>query len=447
MTPLPPPTPTLSAAAAAIRSGRLRALDLVEACLVQVDAWEPRVHAWVELDPEGAKRQARQLDAELVGGLYRGPLHGIPMGVKDIIDVAGFATRAGSPDPLRQEPAARDAPLVARLRQAGAIIFGKTATTPFAWLDPPPTRNPWNLGRTPGGSSSGSAAAVASGMCLAALGTQTGGSIIRPASFCGVAGLKPSFGILETMGIVPLAPSLDHPGAIARTAADLWLVFDALRDPERPLAAERLSPRSLGCGIPRLGVVRGFLSSLVEPEMSERLGEFCAGLESRGGCLIELEIDLDIAAILADCRTILAAEAAAEHRRLQAMSPAAFPPQITALIAEGKEVFAADYLEARRRQNAASQQAAAVFDSLEVLATPAARGPAPPTATTGDPSLNAPWSFLGLPTVCIPIGRSADGMPLGVQLIGRPGGDLDLLSVAAWCEATDSQASGKRAAD
>ena len=230
---------TILEAAAGIQSHRRSARDLLEECLQHIEQFEPRVHAWVMIDAAGARETAKRLDEERGQGKDRGPLHGIPIGIKDIVDVAGWPTKAGSP--LRENHRAeRDSPLVARLREAGAIILGKTVTTQFASFDPAATRNPWNLNRTPGGSSSGSAAAVALGMCLGAIGSQTGGSITRPASFCGVAGCKPTLGRVSTTGLVPFSYHLDHPGPIARTVADLAVLLETIAgyDPSDPVSAD-----------------------------------------------------------------------------------------------------------------------------------------------------------------------------------------------------------------
>src|SRR3954468_2244140 len=209
MTPL-----TIHEAAAAIRAGSLTPVDLLEQCLERIDRYEPQVRAWVLVDRGGAREQALRLTDELKKGQHRGPLHGIPIGVKDIIDVFDLPTGCGS-KLWANSIARQDATVVKRLRQAGAVILGKTVTTAYAFLDPPVTRNPWNLNRTPGGSSSGSAAAVACGMCLGALASQTGGSTTRPAAFCGVCSLKPTYGRVSTDGVLPLAPSLDHVGLMA----------------------------------------------------------------------------------------------------------------------------------------------------------------------------------------------------------------------------------------
>src|SRR5437764_5914699 len=197
---------TIHEAADAIRQKKITPVDLVEQCLANIDRWEDKVRAWVFVDRDGALAEAKRLTDELQRGQYRGPLHVIPIGVKDIFDVFDWPTAAGS-KLWANSIARQDAPIVASLRQAGTIFLGKTVTTQYASFDPPVTKNPWNLARTPGGSSSGSAAAIATGMCLAALGSQTGGSITRPASYCGVAGCKPSFGRVSLNGIVPLAPS------------------------------------------------------------------------------------------------------------------------------------------------------------------------------------------------------------------------------------------------
>src|SRR3954468_20117419 len=222
---------TIESAAAAIRRGDLTPVDLLDACLARIDRLEGRVLAWVLVDRDRARADAVRLTDELKRGIDRGPLHGIPMGVKDLYDVFDWPTAAGSKR-WANSFARQDCPVIGRLRSAGAVLMGKTVTVAYAAFDPSPTRNPWNADRTPGGSSSGSAAAVACGMCLAALGTQTGGSITRPASYCGVYGLKPSYGRVSVDGVLPLAPSLDHVGALANCVRDLAMVFQAVAGPD-----------------------------------------------------------------------------------------------------------------------------------------------------------------------------------------------------------------------
>ena len=225
----------LTEAAAAIQRKMVSPLELVEDCLNRIARFEPRLSAWVVVDADAARDAARRMTGELAQGTTRGPLHGIPVAIKDIVDVAGFPTRAGSnlTDP---EMVSEDATVVARLRRAGAIILGKTVTTEFACFDPSPTRNPWNLAHTPGGSSSGSAAAVATGMCAGAIASQTGGSITRPASYCGIAGVKPTFGRVSRGGVTPVSFHLDHVGVMARSAADCAALLATIAgdDPEDP---------------------------------------------------------------------------------------------------------------------------------------------------------------------------------------------------------------------
>src|SRR5262245_7435061 len=261
--------PTIHAAAEQIRQGRLSPVDLLEPCLERIERHEGRVRAWVLVDAEGAREQARKCAREVEAGGWRGPLHGIPLGIKDIFDVFDWPTAAGS-RLWAQSVARRDATVVHRLRQAGAVFVGKTVTTPFASFDPPVTRNPWDLQRTPGGSSSGSAAAVACGMCLGALGSQTGGSITRPASYCGVAGCKPSYGRVSADGVVPLAPSMDHPGPIALCVKDLALLLQTVAgpDPRDATCADRPVPDylvRLNAPPPRLAWLRGLFEEWAEP--------------------------------------------------------------------------------------------------------------------------------------------------------------------------------------
>ncbi len=254
---------TIAQAGSLIRQGRLSPLELVEECLAQIDRHDERIHAWVLIDREGSRRAAAQAAEDIAQGHDRGLLHGIPIAVKDIVDVKGWPTLAGSA--TRQGHVARaDAEMVARLRQAGAIFLGKTVTTEFASFDPPPTRNPWDIARTPGGSSSGSAAAVALGMCLGAIASQTGGSITRPASFCGVCGVKPTYGRVSTRGILSLAFSMDHPGFIARSVEDLAILLQAVAGPDEhdPLSAPEHAQPLYPLGERGALVQRGWASCL-----------------------------------------------------------------------------------------------------------------------------------------------------------------------------------------
>jgi aspartyl-tRNA(Asn)/glutamyl-tRNA(Gln) amidotransferase subunit A len=425
---------TITGTARRLRTGETTCVDVLESCLDRIDERELTVRAWVLVDRDGALAEARALDSELQAGRDRGLLHGIPIGIKDIIDVEGLPTGCGSPRAAGR-PAGQDATIVARLRTAGAVILGKTVTTAYAWIDPPVTRNPWNLERTPGGSSSGSAAAVACGMCLGAIGTQTGGSITRPAAFCGVCGMKPTYGSVSTDGIQPLAPSLDHPGPIARCVGDLGVLYRALCDPERRAETSAHEQRQFDKNPPRLGHLTGFFDDRAHAEMRWAINSFLKWFEGCGAQVVQVPVDF--AETLTHHRTILAAEAYRVHRERFSLLPEAYPPRITELILEGSHVSRASFAEAAAAQAPKVSNILGLLDEpdeLDALVTPAALGPAPEPSTTGDPAFNSPWSYLGFPTVSFPIGFSGDGLPLAVQLIGGEGAELELLAVAAWCE-------------
>jgi Asp-tRNA(Asn)/Glu-tRNA(Gln) amidotransferase A subunit family amidase len=436
----PDPDQTIEGIGLALRAGRTSCLEILDRCLAQVDEWEPKVHAWVILDRERARAQAIALDAELKAGHDRGPLHGIPLGIKDIIDVAGLPTACGAKR-WANNVADRDAVIVASLRSAGAVIMGKTVTTPYAWIDPPVTRNPWNLNRTPGGSSSGSAAAVACGMCYAAIGTQTGGSLTRPASFCGVAAMKPcrfTSAIMVTDGIFPFAHSLDHVGPIARTVRDLQIVFKAMQPLFSEFAddKEQESSASSVTG-PKLGRLLGFFDRRADPVVKPLLDDVVQIFEAAGAEIVELDDRIDFEAILKDHRTVMAAEAAAVHSLDLDEFPYDYPPRIRELILEGRSISAMTYIRAEQRMKSAEKEILAAFNQREreFWITPATIGTAVETSSTGDPAFNSPWSYTGLPTVSFPIGLAADNLPVAIQLVGWSViGEDRLLPAAAWCE-------------
>ena len=430
----PRPEQTIAGVGRSLRAGQTSCVRILEGCLEQVDEWEPKVHAWVILDRDKALEQALELDAELLAGNDRGPLHGIPIGIKDIIDVAGMPTACGA-GRSADRIAEKDAHVVASLRKSGALILGKTVTTPYAWIDPPITRNPWNLERTPGGSSSGSAAAVACGMCFAAIGSQTGGSITRPASFCGVSGMKPTHGLIPTEGVLPLAPSLDHVGPIARTVDDLQSLFHSIHAGRTQTNTDRDLPPALGRA-PRLGRLRGFFDREADSVMRSAFDRAIHALESSGATVLELPDPIDFEQVVTAHRRVMAREAATTHSSSLDARPDLYPRQITSLIIEGRGVPALDYLEAKTWAVVHRMMIMAEFATteLDALITPATLGPAPDTSTTGNPAFNSPWSYTGLPTVSFPFGESADRLPLALQLTGRFRRDEELLPIARWCE-------------
>jgi aspartyl-tRNA(Asn)/glutamyl-tRNA(Gln) amidotransferase subunit A len=422
---------TIHAAAHDIRMGRLSPVELLEQYLRRIDELEPKVRAWVLVDHDRARAEAEARAAELRRGKWHGPLHGIPVGIKDIIDVFDWPTACGSK--LWQNSVARhDAAVVRRLREAGAVLVGKTATTQYASFDPAPTRNPWRLDRTSGGSSSGSAAAVACGMCLAALGSQTGGSICRPAAFCGVVGLKPSFGLISCDGILPLAHSMDHPGPITRCVRDAAILLEALADPPVPDYPARLDGPP---GPPRLGRLRGLFADRAEPDMRAHMVGITAKLREGGATMADTSLPASFAEVEARHAIVMGVEAAQYHEYRLRRHPEDYGPNITKLLRDGLGYPASEYARTKEHQVRLSQEMDRVFADIDALLTPATPGPAPDLATTGDPVFNSPWSYTGLPSICLPSGMSAEGLPLAIQLIGRHGDEAGLLAAAAWCEA------------
>jgi aspartyl-tRNA(Asn)/glutamyl-tRNA(Gln) amidotransferase subunit A len=431
---MPEPT-TIAAAAALIRSGALTPSELLEQCLSRIDQFEERVRAWVHIDRAGARLQAVQLTDELKRNNSRGPLHGIPIGIKDIIDVFDMPTGCGS-KLWAASYARRDAACVARLRDAGAIIVGKTVTTAYASFDPPPTRNPWHLDRTPGGSSSGSAAAVACGMCLGALGTQTGGSIVRPASYCGVYSLKPSHGRLSVDGVLPLAPSLDHVGVMANCVSDLALLLQPLADntSHRPYHYPR-EQKEDGYDRPaQLSTLPQFPST-ADPEMHSLFVALRAKTSGPRWVWNEHSLPPAFAAVPRHHQTMMAVEAAAYHAERMRRRPEEYPERVRGLIERGLSTSAADFVNVQSHYRTLRNEIEHTFvDSGHNLITPATTGAAPAAATTGDPSFNSPWSYVGLPTVSLPFAWSADGLPLSIQLIGNRWLEDHLLATAILLE-------------
>ncbi len=431
----PRPEQTIAGIGVLLRQRALTCVGVLHACLQQVAEWEPRVRAWAALDRERAMEQSLRLDEELRSGKDYGPLHGIPIGIKDIIDVRGLPTACGSRR-WANRTAEKDAEVVAKVRAAGAVILGKTVTTPYAWIDPPPTRNPWNLERTPGGSSSGSAAAVAAGMCYGAIGTQTGGSITRPASFCGVAAMKPAYAFVSKEGVLPFASSLDHVGPIARDVADLLLLLDAAFDGSSE-SRQKLTHYTRPDGPPRLARLRGFFDRRLDSAVRPLLDEALWAIADRGADIVDIDDPVDFDRILIQHRTVMAAEAAATHSDWLDEFPEDYPPRIRELIEEGRAVSAVPYIRAREARHAALRALfpLSIVRDFDALVTPATIGTAPDRTTTGDPAFNSPWSYcFSKHTVSFPVGSAPDGLPFAIQLIGVNLSYPRLLEAARWCQ-------------
>lgn len=397
---------------------------LVRSCLERIAAEEPRVLAWEFLDPEMALARAREIDARSAHAPL--PLGGLPVGVKDIIDTAGMPTQCGSPIRRGHRPAA-DAACVAALRSAGAVILGKTVTTEFAVYQPGKTRNPHDPSRTPGGSSSGSAAAVAARMIPAAVGTQTAGSVIRPAAFCGVVGFKPSHALLPIAGVTPSAPTLDTLGVFARSVEDLTPLVNGMGGALPPLAPPSAPPR--------VGICRTDVWPLAAPETVAALEAAAARLAAAGADVRELELSPELVGLTDVQKTIQAYETARSLARERREDAALLSASLRSLVDHGAALPEATHREALARAAAARRALPALFAHADVLITPATVGEAPGIETTGDPAFARIWTLLHVPCLALPAGKGPSALPVGIQLVGPSGGDAALLRAAAWIEA------------
>lgn len=435
-----PHTLTLTEAAAQIRSGALSPVDLLNACLARIDVLDDRLKAWVIIDREAALAQARARQEDLARGVAPGLLHGIPIGAKDIIYTKGMKTEGGS-EFLKDFVPDFDAAVVTRLKKAGAVILGKTATTEYASFDPADTCNPWHFGHTPGGSSSGSAAAVAARMCPAALGSQTGGSISRPAAYCGLVGFKPTYGRVSMHGVLPFSFSLDHLGPLTRSVADAARVFEAIAgfDPCDPVSVDRAVPdcsviSSLN-GPLRIGLIRSYFMDKADEAMCRATKRAAEMFRAAGAEVRDIILPASFKAAHRKHRLIMYAEGAAYHADRYERQPKKFRPNLRALLEEGMLLPAVAYADARQQQLVFRADMRPVFDTVDVLLTPATPTPAPEgLASTGDPAFNAPWSYAGLPTIVLPVVLDK-GLPCGIQLVGAEWREDRLLRIAHWCEA------------
>ncbi len=424
-------------AARAIRDGELKSEELVAACLKRIDEFEPTVKAWTHLDPDHAMAQARAADQLRYDGKTTGPLNGVPIGIKDIIDTSDYPTEYGSPIYADRTPM-EDATAVAKLRAAGAVILGKTVTTEFAVYAPGKTTNPHDATRTPGGSSSGSAAAVASMMVPLALGTQTNGSTIRPASFCGVVGYKPSFGTISRSGMLRQSPPLDQPGVFARSLDDAALMaevmmgFDAADTYTRPQATPRLlqSARQEPPMPPKLAFMQTPAWDQAEEGTKAAFNELTEFLEDRVDTVELAEVYNEI---FDWQQTIMEADLAKNFARDYVRAADQFSSQLTEMIERGRKVSAVDYNIGLERMVEFERGLDDALNKYDAILTPATPGEAPVgLESTGSPAFCTLWTFTGLPAVTLPLMNGEAGMPLGVQLIGKKGGDAQLLRTAQW---------------
>ncbi|PYN14825.1 MAG: amidase [Candidatus Rokuibacteriota bacterium] len=425
-------------AARMIREGVVTSVQLVEACLARVREVDAAVQAWAFLDPEHALAQARAADELRMSGQPTGPLHGVPLGLKDIIDTADMPTENGSVLHAGRTPS-RDASVASLLRAAGAVIMGKTVTTEFATRTPGKTRNPHNPAYTPGGSSSGSAAAVAAGMVPLALGSQTTGSTIRPASYCGVYGFKPTHGLIPRHGMFQLSRTLDHVGLFARAIEDVALLLETLaayddRDGDsRPRA--RVPYRDVAAAEPPLPPMFGFVKTSlwdrVDADAREAFGELVASLGDR---VEEVVLAVPTDEVLELQRAIGGAEIAINLRREWDKGREKLSPALQARIEHGRQVRAVDYLVALSQIPQLNDSLTELFEQrYDAILTPAAFGTAPAgLESTGDPAFCALWTLCGVPALSVPLMQGANDLPLGVQLVGARHRDGQLLRTARW---------------
>jgi aspartyl-tRNA(Asn)/glutamyl-tRNA(Gln) amidotransferase subunit A len=424
-----------------VREGDLFPTEVLAQSLSRIEALDQHIDAWVEIDAAAARAQAAALETARGRRESLGALAGVPVGVKDIVDVAGFPTRAGAPAFAHRTPTA-DSNVARRLREAGAIILGKTHTTEFAYLDPAPTRNPWNREHTPGGSSSGSAAAVGAGMVPMAIGSQTVGSVLRPAGYCGIVGLKPSFGRIGISGVYALAPSFDHLGLLATCVRDAALGLSVLAGydaadpnsldlPVEDYVAAMDEPR-----VPSLGIPRNYFVDTAEAQTRAHLEAVAGRLESAGARVIDVAFPATAPEIAERTAPVMRYEAARAHAALYAANRDAYRPSIKDLIERGLATSDANYEQARAYVESLRAALGAILRDMDAILLPTAPGPAPADLTTTGPGIFCgPASFTGLPSISLPSGLAPDGMPFSVQLIGPAYGESQLLKAAAWIEA------------
>ncbi len=426
----------LTEAAEHVRDGRISAAELVRDCLARIDTVDGDVQAWAFLDGDHALRQAEAADLHRMQGKPLGPLHGVPVGIKDIFDTGDMPTEFGSSIWKGRTPRA-DAAAVSRLRADGAIILGKTVTTEYAYFHPGKTRNPHNPAHTPGGSSSGSAAAVAAFMVPGAIGSQTNGSVIRPASFCGVVGFKPTHGLVPRSGALLLSRALDHVGVFARSVEDAALLTESLagfdeEDPDTrpvarpPLAATAISEPPLP---PRIAFVKSPVWDQADASTREAFEELATAL---GEQVSEVELSSEFARAVELHRIVMEVEMAHNLRRDYEKHGAQMSDKLRQLIERGLAHKATDYMAAVAGTGPLNAAIDEVFNEYDAILTPAAPGEAPADGTTGNPIFNTIWTYLGTPAVTLPLLQGETGLPVGAQLVGRRGSDARLLRTANW---------------
>ena len=430
---------TITQAANLIRNRELSPVELAQSLLDRIDSLEPSLKAWVYLDRDTVLADAAAREREVAAG-NAGPLQGIPIGVKDIYHTAGIPTTACSRVYADFVPEHDAAPVVL-LKQAGAIMLGKTVTTEFACMDPSPTVNPWNPAHTPGGSSSGSAVAVASMMCPAALGSQTVGSVLRPASYNGVVGFKPSYGRVSRYRVIPVSWSLDTMGWMTRSVEDAALMLQAMAgpDPNDPVAPDVEVP-DYGAGLdnpgaPRIGVLRRFFYDHADAETRQHTDGMVERLAEAGAEVEELPLPPSMDTAIEDQQIIMAVEGSSFHEPMYRQQAMDYQPGIRAMIQRGLDTGAVTYSRAMERRQEFITDMRQLAQRVDILLTPSTPTPSLPDLTnTGNTMFQGPWTSCGLPAITLPSGLAQTGLPFGIQLVGSYFGEAELLAAARWCE-------------
>ncbi len=430
---------TIAQASAEIQRGNLSPVELTDSLLARSRTLDPQLNVWRNLDEDAARGAAAESADLLTESGPAEPLHGIPFAVKDIFYTQGVETTGCSkvyegfvPD--------YDSTAVALLKQAGGIMLGKAVTTEFAMFEPPPTKNPWNFDRTPGGSSSGSAAGTAARMFPMALGSQTAGSVLRPAAYTGVVGIKPTLGLVSRYGVMPVAWSLDTMGWFTRTVEDAAIILGVLaqHDPNDDISltspATDYTASLNSASPPKIGYMYQYFVEEATPEVQDHIDHVVANLIQEGAFIEEVRIPIDLHDGRDAHGIVQNAEAADAHETDFAAHADDYMPTTRGVIEDGMAVPATKYIQAQALRRDLRHELLKAVEPYDAILTPSTLAPAPDTSTTGNPACQWLWTTVGFPAISIPSGLSEDGLPLGIQLASAPLEEATLLSAASWCE-------------
>ena len=430
---------TIAQLSTQLQEKRISAEELTRAFLDRSKILDEKLNIWVTLDPEIAIAQARKCDEQIAKKKFKSSLLGIPIAVKDIYFTEDMKTTCCSPI-FEDFSSGYDAEPVRLLRESGSVIMGKTVTTQFACGDPPPTKNPWNVRRTPGGSSSGSAAGLAAGLFPASLGSQTAGSVLRPAAYNGVVGFKPTHGLVSRYGVYPVALSLDTMGWFTKNVSDAATLlqcmagYDVRDEGSKPSDIPNYSNAESAKTAPTIGLVDQYYFEDADPGTVSKINELADKLSNAGAKIESAAIGINFREVLDQHRIIMTSEGSHTHSKNFLQRPEDYAPEVKAVIETGLATSAATYLEALSTQRKLTSEVQKTLNSFDVLIAPTAISGAPTPETTGQPVFQAPWTMAGVPAINLPYALDSDGLPLGVQIIGSHFQEYSLLSNASWLE-------------